>query len=334
VGLERPSLVTGIGGQDGAYLTRVLQAAGRTVVGTFRPGDPQPHYVHEAALVALDVRDTAAFGRLLEQHQPAEVYNLAAFTSVGASWSEPDQVTAVNGDAVVGMLGELVAFRDRHGWTPRFFQASTADQYGVALDVARDETTPMHPQSPYALAKQRAHDAVVRAREADGLFACNGILFNHESPLRPLHFVTRKIARAAAEIALGRRDPLTLGTLDVRRDWGAAADHAEAIRLMLAAERPADYVIATGTSRPLAEVVDLAFAAAGVAEPWRHVRQDPELMRPADVPDLVGDPAKAGRELGWRATTPFEDVVAAMVRVDLRRLETGVEDDPAYLSGA
>ena len=288
-------------------------------------------YLRGIEALPLDVRDRAGFDAILDHVEPGWVFNLAALTSVGASWDSPGLVLETNGSAVSGMLGSLLDFRVRHGWAPRFFQASTADLFGTASDQPRDEATPHTPQSPYARAKQTAHLAVARARDEQDLFACSGILFNHESVLRPLTFVVRKITRAAASIALGRADSLTLGNLDVRRDWGSAADFARAMQLMLSADHPADYVIATGVSRPLSVVLELAFAAAGLGDPWPHVHQDPALLRPADVPELRGDYSKAKRELGWEPTTPFEDVISRMVAVDLRRIETGIEDDPAYL---
>lgn len=324
------AVITGVAGQDGVWLARLLLARGESVVGTVAPGTPPSPYLTGVTVVPLDVRDAPGFAALLERVQPATVFNLAAFTSVGASWEAPD-VAAVNADAVTAMLEELVAFRSRHGWAPKFFQASSADMYGAPATTARSETTPMTPASPYAKAKLAAHLEVGRFRSEHDLFAASGILFNHESVLRPERFVTRKITHAAAAISLGTVDAVTLGNLEVRRDWGWAAEYAEALRLMLDAEVPDDFVVATGTSHALGEVVEMAFAAAGVADPWARIEQDPALMRPADVPDLVGDPTKAAALLGWRAQTPLADVIARMVAVDLRRLQTGVEDDPTYL---
>jgi GDPmannose 4,6-dehydratase len=323
-------LITGVNGQDGVHLARAYAARGQQVVGTAQPGSAVSPYLPGTALEPLDVRDRVAFAAVLEQHRPAAVVNLAALSSIGRSWSAPEQAAEVNGTAVVGLLDELREFRGRHGWTPRFVQASSADIFGMPRVLPVDESHPTTPVSPYGVAKLVAHDAVVAAR-ADGLFAANAILFNHESALRPQHFVTRKIARAAAAIALGLTDTVSLGTLDVRRDWGAAVDYVQALRLIAEAESADDFVIATGTSRPLAEVVEIAFDAAGVADPWTHVVQDPDLVRPADVPDLVGDPTHAREVLGWKPTTSFEDVVARMVAVDLQRLRSGVEDDPAYV---
>jgi GDPmannose 4,6-dehydratase len=325
-----PVLITGVNGQDGVHLVGAYAARGVPVVGTVLPGAAESPYLAGCPLESLDVRDTDAFTALIERHQPETVVNLAALSSIGRSWSTPELAAEVNGSAVVGLLGALRAFRDAHGWAPRFVQASTADIFGPPTTLPLTEEAPHAPVSPYGIGKLVAHDAVVEAR-ADELFAVNAILFNHESPIRPAHFVVRKVARAAASIALGLSESVTLGTVGVRRDWGAAADHVRALWLMAEASEPRDYVVATGRSWSLAEVVELSFAAAGVSDPWAHVMQDPDLVRPADVPDLVGDPSRAARDLGWTPTISFDDLIARMVSVELQRLRSGVEDDPAYL---
>jgi len=324
-------LITGVTGQDGIHLARLYAASGTPVIGaSLAGGDPSP-YLTGLPVEPLDVRDAAAFRALLERHQPSAVVNLAAFSSIGQSWANPELAAEVNGTAVVGLLDAMRDFRDAHGWAPRFVQASTADVFGPPGGLPISEDHPRAPVSPYGKAKLVAHEAVIAAR-ADGLFASNAILFNHESALRPLHFVTRKITRAAASISLGLSSSLTLGTVDVRRDWGSAADYVDALRLIASASEADDFVIATGISRSLASVVEVAFAAAGVDDPWSHVVQDPELVRPADVPDLFGDASRARGVLGWKPVTPFEDVLARMVEVDLLRLASGVEDSPAYLA--
>jgi GDPmannose 4,6-dehydratase len=264
---------------------------------------------------------------------PTEVYNLAAFSSVGASFGQPELVEQTNADAVGGLLRELVAHRDRHGATPRFFQASSSEMYGGNPELPFRETSALAPRSPYAAAKCTAHRLVAEFRESAGLFACSGILFNHESPLRGDRFVTRKITRGVAEIALGRRSTLTLGDQTVRRDWGAAADHVRAMQLMLAADEPADYVVATGESHSLGELLEVAFAAAGLGPPSSYVVTDPALLRPADLPETRGDATRARDDLGWQPTVGFEELVTQMVRVDLERLSTGVEESPDYLGG-
>lgn len=332
---RRTAFITGVAGQDGVYLARHLRAEGYRVVGTTLPDSAaaarMAPYLEDVTVLHLDSRDRDGFGRALDQHHPDEVYNLAAFTSVGASWRNAELVAETNAMAVLRMLEELVAYRDRHGSAPRFYQPSSSEMFGISDQQPQTENTPHYPRSPYAAAKSFAHHLTVNYRDSYGLFTCNGTLYNHESPLRPEQFVTRKITRAVAEIALGRRSTLTLGNLDVRRDWGAASDYVRSMHLMLSQDQPADLIVATGMSRPLRELLVVAFNAAGLGAPERYVEQDPELMRPADVMDLQGDPTKARELLGWEPTLSFEDVIAHMVRVDVQRLESGVEEDLAYL---
>jgi GDPmannose 4,6-dehydratase len=322
------ALITGVGGQDGVLLARHLIGCGYRVVGTRRPGSPDRllPYLDNVTMVDHDLVDTVGFADLIGRHQPDEVYNLAAFSSVGRSWEESDVVLEVNAAAVERML-DVISSASK---PPRFFQASSSEVFGTAPENPQSEDTPHRPDNPYAESKSRAHAAVVAARDA-GLFACVGILYNHESPLRDAHFVTRKITRAAAEIAAGRRDVLHLGNLEIARDWGSAREYVVAMHAALRHDEPSDYVIATGVTHTLRELVDAAFAAAGVADGWSHVRQDPELMRKGDALGRVGDPSRAKRVLGWQATVSFAELVRTMVDVDLRRLATGVEESPEYL---
>lgn len=327
------ALVTGVAGQDGVLLARLLLADGHRVIGTRSPG-PLPQlapYLEGVEVREHDIRDTAGFERLLVAEQPDEIYNLAGFTSVGSSWDNPELVEQVNATAVEHMLDALLAWRDRTGREPRFFQASSSEVFGPAAANPQREDTDHDPQNPYAESKSRAHALTVRAREVHGLFASVGILYNHESPLRDSRFVTRKITRAAAEIAAGRRDSLTLGNLDVSRDWGAARDYVVAMQRVLQHPEPGDFIIATGRLHSLKELLELAFAAAGVADPWAYVQQDESLLRSADAPGLTGDAGKTQRELGWTAATSFEDLVTEMVRVDSERLRSGVEESPDYV---
>ena len=327
------ALVTGVAGQDGVLLARRLIADGHRVVGTRSPG-PLPNlapYLEGVELREHDIRDAAGFERLLVAEEPDEIYNLAGFTSVGSSWDNRELVEQVNATAVEQLLDALIAWRDRTGREPRFFQASSSEVFGPDAANPQQEDTPHDPQNPYAESKSRAHALTVRARERHGLFASVGILYNHESPVRGTRFVTRKITRAAAEIAVGRRDSLALGNLDVSRDWGAAQDYVRAMQAVLRHHEPADFIIATGRLHSLKELLELAFTSAGVADPWSYVQQDESLLRAADAPGLVGDAGKAQRELGWTAVTSFEDVVAEMVRVDLERLRSGVEESPDYV---
>lgn len=331
----RSALITGVGGQDGVLLARELLAHGRTVVGTVSPGTlaghPMTPYFSGVTVLEHDVRDGAGFARLLEDHHPDDIFNLAAFSSVGLSWGESELVAETNGMAVLRMLEALRSHRDRHGEAPRFYQASTSEIFGLADEQPQTETTPHHPRSPYAVAKSFAHHLTVNFRESYGLHTCSGILYNHESPLRGETFVTRKITRAAAEISLGLRAELTLGNLDVRRDWGAAVDFVRAMRLVLEQPEPVDYVVATGIAHSLEDFLTLSFAAAGLDDPWQYVRQDPSLVRPADVVDLRGDATKAREQLDWVPQVSFEQLVEDMVRVDLLRLTSGVEQSPSYL---
>lgn len=326
-----PALVTGVTGQDGTYLARQLRAAGRGVVGTARPGTPSSVYLADVDVRPLEVSDTAAFVDLLEAVRPAEVFHLAAFSSVGASWGQAPHVGEVNGQAVLRMLEALLAFRARHGWAPRFLHASSAEVFGALDDRPRTESDAHHPRSPYAAAKSFAHHLVVAYREAHGLFAVNGILYNHESPLRGRGFVTRKITRAAAEIALGRTDRVRLGNLAVSRDWGHAADHVRGMVAMLAADEPHDLVLATGVPHSLRDLLETAFDAAGLGSPDPYLVSDPALFRPVDGACPLGDASSARTTLGWRPRHTFDDVVREMVAVDLRRVESGVEESPAYL---
>jgi len=331
----RTALVTGVAGQDGVYLARHLRAAGYRVVGTVRPGGARSPvvaaYLRGVEVRETDHRDGAAVEALLEQVRPTEVYNLAALTSVAASWQHAELVTDTNAVAVLRLLETLVRFRDRHGWAPAYLQPSSSEMFGLADHRPQTEQTPHHPRSPYAASKSFAHHLTVNYRESYGLHASTVTLYNHESPLRPQAFVTRKIARAAAEIALGRRETLTLGNLDVRRDWGYAADYVRAMHLVATRPDPSDVIVATGVSHSLSDLLGLAFAAAGVDDGEDRVRQDPTLMRPADVVELYGDATKAREELGWAPTLDLAGLVDHLVQADLRRLRSGVEEHADYL---
>lgn len=322
------ALITGVAGQDGVLLARHLMSAGYRVVGTTQPGVPSPlrPYLDGVVIQEHDLRDAEGFDRLLDTYEPTEVYNLAGFTSVGASWDNRELVMEVNAVAVERMLEALV----KRGGI-KFFQASSSEVFGPEAVNPQDESTPHAPQNPYAESKSRAQEATVRAREG-GLFTAVGILYNHESPLRATQFVTRKITHGAAEIAEGLRDTLTLGNLEVSRDWGAAGDYVAAMHAVLQQTTPSDYVIATGQLHTLGQLLAVAFAAVGIDDPWAHVEQDPALLRKADAPGLSGDADKARRELGWSPTTSFEELVQGMVAVDQKRIKSGIEEDIAYLT--
>lgn len=331
------ALITGVCGQDGVYLARHLLRHGYRVLGTTtdlaRSAALRAAYLPTVDIRQADIRDSPLLLRIIEDERPDEVYNLAAWSSVGRSWDAPAQVTEVNGLSVLGLLEGIRHLRDRTGYAPRFCQASSSEMFGLVQSLPQTEQSPHHPRSPYAVAKSFAHHTTVNHRESYGLFLATAILFNHESPLRPDSFVTRKITKAAAAIALGRTDHLTLGRLDVRRDWGSAPDYVVALRDILQLDEPDDVVVATGTSHSLADFIAMAFAAAGLGDPEPYLRTDPSLLRPADVPETRGDPRRAAHRLAWKPTIDFPTMVESMVAADLARLRTGVEHDPRYLAG-
>jgi GDPmannose 4,6-dehydratase len=256
--------------------------------------------------------------RLVAAREPDEVYNLAGQSSVARSWESPEETFALNADAVEVLVDAVLGLRDRTGREVRLVQASTAE----VVDG----------ESPYARSKARAEEIVRTAREERGLHASAARLHIHESPLRGPQFVSRKITSAVAEIVLGRRSVLTLGNVDVVRDWGFAGDYVAALRLMATCAEPVDLPVGTGVRHTLRDLVDAAFAAGGIEDPDAHLAQDPALMRPADIPELVADPAPAERALGWTAEIGLETLVRHMVQVDLERLRTGVAESAAYLA--
>lgn len=316
------ALVTGVTGQDGVYLARALVADGYRVVGTTTGAGGSSGrvaaYLADVELEVVDLRDAAALSALVAAVEPDEIFNLAAVSSVGRSWDEPDLTYAVNQVAVEVLLDAAREVQDRTRRPVRVLQASSSEVGGGAAE------------SPYARSKAGAEQAVAAARDA-GLAACSARFYIHESPIRAVGFVTRKITRGVAEIALGRAERLVLGNLDVVRDWGFAGEYVAAARLMVGHEDPADLPIGTGVPHCLRDVVDAAFAAAGLATA-DHLEQDPALMRPADSAVLVADPEPAAAHLGWRAKVGFGELIERMVEVDLERLRSGVEDDLAYLA--
>jgi GDPmannose 4,6-dehydratase len=329
------ALITGITGQDGSYLAEQLLEKGYEVHGIIRRSssfnteriDPLYRDVHEQGVKLFlhhgDLTDSSRLVRLLFELQPDEIYHLGAQSHVRVSFDVPEYTADVTG---MGTLRLLEAIRDA-GVKPRFYQASSSEMYG-ATPPPQDEQTPFHPRSPYAVAKVMGFWATVNYRESYGMFACNGILFNHESPRRGETFVTRKITRAATRIKEGLQDKLYLGNLDAKRDWGFAGDYVEAMWLMLQQDEPGDFVIATNQTHSVRELVDVAFAHAGL-EPGGYVRQDPRFMRPAEVDQLIGDFSKAERELGWRPETTFEELVKLMVDADYELLaRTGGRSGP------
>lgn len=329
------ALITGIAGQDGIYLARHLRGLGYRVIGTVssrkRSASLISTYLPDAAVYEIDMRESAALGVLIDRDRPDEIYNLASWSSVGRSWGAAEQVTAINGLAVLGLLEQVKRLRDRDGYDPRICQASSSEMFGLIRELPQTEESPHHPRSPYAVSKSFAHHTAVNYRESYGMFVAVAILFNHESPLRPDSFVTRKITKAAAAIALDRQQELRLGRLDIHRDWGAAADYTLAMRAMLQQDLPDTFNVATGESHPLDDFLHHAFLAAGVTDYRHRVISDPALFRPADVPETRGDASKARVQLGWKPTQTFPQLVEHMVAADLTRLRSGMENSVDYL---
>ena len=317
---KRRALITGISGQDGSYLAELLLARNYEVFGLTRPGHQTniwriAHLRDQITLVPADLLAPGGIEGAIGLVGPHEIYNLAAVSSIGASWDQPALTKNINTDLVVRTLTALRALDP----TIRFCQASSAEIFGSAAEVPQRETTPLQPANPYAEAKAAAHLAVIEHRKQHGLFAVCGILFNHESPRRGMEFVSRKVTDGVARIALGRATELALGSLDAHRDWGFAGDYMQALWLMLQQAAPDDYVIATGEDRSVRELVEIAFAHVGLD--WRHyVRTDPAFVRPPEQSPRIGDAARARRELGWAPTVDFPRLVRMMVDADLDRL--------------
>ena len=322
--MAKQALITGITGQDGSYLAELLLDKGYEVYGMVRRSSTENferigHLTDRVRLVQADLLDQSSLVEALEEAQPEEVYNLGAQSFVPTSWRQPVLTAEFT---AVGVTRLLEAIR-RVNPDIRLYQASSSEMFGKVREVPQSETTPFYPRSPYGVAKAYGHFITVNYRESYGLFAVSGILFNHESPRRGLEFVTRKISDGVARIKLGLADELRLGNLDAKRDWGFAGDYVEAMWLMLQAETPEDYVIATGEEHSVEEFADLAFAHAGL-DRNQHVKTDPAFLRPAEVDHLVGDAAKAREQLGWEPRVSFRELVEMMVDADLERLSSTV----------
>ncbi len=320
--MAKTALVTGVTGQDGDYLAGALLNKGYRVFGAYRRSSTQNFWrlehlgiKEQVELVPFDLLDMGSIVRAIEEIGPDEVYNLAAQSFVGVSFSQPLATSTITGLGPVHILEALRLVKP----DTRFYQASSSEMFGKVQAVPQNESTPFYPRSPYAVAKLYAHWAVVNYRESYGMFCCSGILFNHESPLRGLEFVTRKITDGVARIKLGLADRISLGNLEARRDWGYAPEYVEAMWLMLQKEPPRDYVVATGETHSVREFVEEAFSLAGLD--WRkYVVTDTALIRPAEVDLLVGDPSLAHRELGWKAKTSFRELVRLMLEADMGRV--------------
>jgi GDPmannose 4,6-dehydratase len=316
------ALITGITGQDGRYMAQLLVDKGYEVFGMVRgQANPKAQMVQEETpeleLIEGDLQDLSSLIAAVEQVQPDEVYNLGAISFVALSFRQPELTADITG---LGVLRMLEAIRVVGGMTDnriRFYQASSSEMFGKVRETPQTERTPFHPRSPYGAAKVFGHYITVNYREAYGLFACSGICFNHESPRRGLEFVSRKITNAVARIKLGLQDRLTLGNIDASRDWGFAGDYTEAMWLMLQQDEPDDYVIATGETHTVRELLDIAFRCIGIDEWDDLVDSDPRFLRPAEVDILIGDASKARERLGWKPRTGFAELVESMVQSDL-----------------
>ncbi len=311
------ALVTGVTGQDGSYLAELLLEEGYEVIAMVRRSSTVNferirHIQDQLTLVSGDLTDQASLIRILDRYRPTEVYNLAAQSFVPTSWEQPVLTGEVSALGVTRIL-DAVRLVDPG---IRFYQASSSEMFGKVRAAPQNEQTPFYPRSPYGVAKAYGHWITVNYRESYELFACSGICFNHESPRRGHEFVTRKIARAAARIKLGLQQELHLGNLESQRDWGYAPDYVRGMWLMLQQEVPDDFVLATGRSHSVRQYAETAFNVVGL-DYMDYVKQDPALLRPADVDQLVGDPRKAREQLGWVATTSFEALVTIMVEAEL-----------------
>ena len=340
----KKAIITGITGQDAAYLAELLLNKGYVVYGTFRRTSSVNFWRIEELginnhpnlhLTEYDLTDLSASIRLLQSSQATEVYNLAAQSFVGVSFEQPVTTAEITGLGPVNLLEAIRIVNPEI----RYYQASTSEMFGEVQAIPQIETTPFYPRSPYGAAKLYAHWMTINYRESYGIFGCSGILFNHESPLRGREFVTRKITDSVAKIKLGKLDVLELGNMDAKRDWGFAKDYIEGMYLMLQADKPDTFVLATNRTETVRDFVSMSFKAAGINIVFEGkeedevgvdqatgnivVRVNPKLYRPAEVDLLIGDPAKAKKELGWEPKTSLEELCSVMVEADLRRNKTG-----------
>ena len=329
--MTKIALITGITGQDGSYLSELLLEKGYAVHGIIRRTSTfntdridhlyeDPH--SQSAKLFLhygDLTDGTTLRRILEEVKPVEIYNLGAQSHVKVSFDSPEYTVDSVGMGTLRLLEAIRDYRHRTGIEVRYYQAGSSEMFGKVQEVPQRETTPFYPRSPYACAKVYAHWQTVNYRESYGIFACNGILFNHESPRRGETFVTRKITRAVARIIAGQQKKLYMGNLDSKRDWGFAKDYVKAMWLMLQQEEPDDYVVATGETHSISEFLDLAFGYVGLQ--WQdYVVFDERYLRPAEVDLLIGDPSKVKQKLGWEPSVNFQELVQLMVNADLKAL--------------
>jgi len=320
----KTAFITGILGQDGPYLAKLLLEKGYKVYGLVRrysnPNFSNPDFLgitNQINFVEGDLNDEASLINIIKNIRPDEIYNLAAQSFVGSSWEQAKLTTEINALGVLYLLNSIKFFSP----TTKFYQASTSEMFGIShVDGFQDENTIFHPRSPYGISKVYAYWMTINFRESYGLFTCNGILFNHESPLRGIQFVTRKITDGVAKIKLGLAKDIRLGNLDSKRDWGFAGDYVEAMYLMLQQKDPDDYVVGTGENHSVKEFVQAAFNAVGIADWEKYVVIDPRFKRPAEVPDLKAKADKAKNKLGWQPKMKFDELVKTMVEADMKRL--------------
>jgi GDPmannose 4,6-dehydratase len=328
---QKKALITGITGQDGSYLSELLLDKGYEVHGIIRRTSTfntdrinhiyqDPHLVDTKLFLHYgDLTDGTTLRKIIEQIEPHEIYNLGAQSHVRVSFDAPEFTVDTVGMGTLRLLEALRDYQQRTSNEVRYYQAGSSEMFGLVQEVPQKETTPFYPRSPYACAKVYAHWQTVNYRESYDLFACNGILFNHESPRRGETFVTRKITRAIARIVAGKQNKLYLGNLDAKRDWGYAKDYVEAMWLMLQQEKPDDYVVATGETHSVREFLEVGFEYVGLN--WQdYVEIDPRYFRPAEVELLLGDPTKAKEKLGWQPKVTFRDLAQIMVDADMQAL--------------
>jgi GDPmannose 4,6-dehydratase len=317
--MSKRAIITGITGQDGSYLAELLLEKGYEVTGVVRRASAPnywriEHLLGRVTLRPADLLDQLSLMRVIDEVRPTEFYNLAAMSFVPASWDQPMLTGEFNSQGVTRVLEAIRQVDPK----VRLYQASSSEMFGKVREVPQTELTPFYPRSPYGVSKVFGHYITVNYRESYGLFACSGILFNHESPRRGLEFVTRKVTDYVARIKLGLADALPLGNLDACRDWGFAGDYVRAMWMMLQQDQPEDYVVATGIAHSVRDLVEVAFSHAGLD--WQeYVRVDPAMLRPAEVDHLIGDPTKARTVLGWHANVDFTALVRMMVDADLQR---------------
>ena len=316
------ALITGVTGQDGLYLSELLLSKGYEVYGLVRgQNNPKVELVEQTVpdvrILTGDLTDLSSLMRAMREARPTEVYNLGAISFVAYSWENAHLTTEVTGKGVLNMLEAVRLYAGDDASRVRFYQASSSEMFGRVQEVPQRETTLLWPRSPYGVAKVYGHYMTINYRESYGMHASSGILFNHESPRRGPEFVTRKVSRAVARIALGLQDSVSLGNLDARRDWGFAGDYVDAMWRMLQQDVADDYVVATGETHSIRELLDVAFGHVGIDDWSARVVQDPRFLRPAEVDLLIGDPTKAREKLGWTPRVGFEELVRMMVDHDL-----------------